>query len=59
MEIQDIVKFLINPLLYVLAGLVLLVLVNEYRVQIAIMIAVYFYLISIVGTGHFFPNYGK
>ncbi len=56
MEIHNIVKLLINPLLHVLAGLVLLVLVNKHRVQVAILIAVYFYLISIAGTGHFFSK---
>jgi uncharacterized SAM-binding protein YcdF (DUF218 family) len=59
MEMQDVVKFLINPLLYVLAGLVVLVLVKEHRVQMAALIAVYFYLISIAGTGHFFSKLWK
>jgi uncharacterized SAM-binding protein YcdF (DUF218 family) len=59
MEIQDIVKFLINPLLYVLAGLVLLLLIKEHRAEAAVVIAVYFYLISITATGHFFSTVWK
>jgi len=59
MELQGIVKFLINPLLYVLAGLVLLIFINKRRHRAAIFLAVYFFLISIAGTGHYFSKFWK
>ncbi len=59
MELRSIVKFLINPLLHVLAGLVLLIFISRLRLGAAIFLAVYFFLVSIPVTGHYFSKFWK
>ncbi len=56
MEIQDIAKFLINPLIYVLLGIILLIFLKKHRLKITLLLAVYFYLISVTFTGYVFSN---
>jgi uncharacterized SAM-binding protein YcdF (DUF218 family) len=59
MEIQDIAKFLINPLLYVLAGLFLLLFVKKHKTKLTLLLVIYFYLISITCTGKVFSQVWK
>lgn len=59
MEIQDIGKFLKNPLLYVLIGMFTQLFIKKHRVKITIVILVYFYLISITFTGYAFSKLWK
>jgi len=56
MEIQDIAKFLINPLLYVFLGSILLIFIKKQRLKLAILLTAYFYLISIPLTGYVFSK---
>ncbi len=56
MEIQDIAKFLIDPLLYVFAGIVLLIFIKKHRLKLALLLGIYFYLISITFTGQAFST---
>jgi uncharacterized SAM-binding protein YcdF (DUF218 family) len=56
MEIQDIAKFLIDPLLYVSAGIVLLIFIKKHKLKIALLLGIYFYLISITFTGQAFST---
>jgi uncharacterized SAM-binding protein YcdF (DUF218 family) len=58
-EIQDIAKFLINPLIYVLLGIILLIFLKKHRLKIILLLAVYFYLISITFTGYVFSKVWK
>lgn len=59
MEIQDIAKFLINPLLYILAGLLLLLFVKKHKTKLTLLLVIYFYLISITCTGKVFSQLWK
>ena len=59
MEIQNIVKFLINPLLYVLLGTISLIFIKRQRLKLTLLLTVYFYLISITFTGHVFYKVWK
>ena len=59
MEIQDIAKFLINPLLYILAGLLLLLFVKKHKTKLTLLLVIYFYLISITCTGKVFSQVWK
>jgi uncharacterized SAM-binding protein YcdF (DUF218 family) len=59
MEMQDIAKFLINPLLYVLAGLFLILFIKKHRIKLTLMLVIYFYLISITCTGKIFSQSWK
>jgi uncharacterized SAM-binding protein YcdF (DUF218 family) len=59
MEIQDIVKFLINPLLYVLLGMILLMFIKKQRLKSSFLLTAYLYLISITFTGHVFYKVWK
>lgn len=59
MEIQNIAKFLINPLLYVLLGMIWLIFTTKQRLKLTLLLAVYFYLISITFTGHLFYKVWK
>lgn len=59
MEIQDIAKFLIDPLLYVFVGLVLLIFLKKYRLKLTLLLGIYFYLISITFTGQVFSKLWK
>lgn len=59
MEIQDIAKFLINPLIYVLLGIILLIFLKKHRLKITLLLAVYFYLISVTFTGYVFSKVWK
>jgi len=59
MEIQDIAKFLINPLLYVLLGIILLIFIKRQRLKLTLLLTVYFYLISITFTGYIFSKAWK
>ena len=55
MQIQDIVKFLINPLLYIFLGLILLIfLEKKQKLILTLFLTVCFFLISITFTGHIF-----
>ncbi len=54
MEIQNIAKFLISPLLYVLGGLILLMFLKKHRLKLTLLLGIYFYLISITFTGQVF-----
>ncbi|OGN87661.1 MAG: hypothetical protein A2158_00330 [Chloroflexi bacterium RBG_13_46_14] len=58
-EIQDIAKFLINPLLYVLTGLILLMLLKKHRLKIALLLGIYFYCIGVTFTGQVFSKVWK
>lgn len=55
-EIQDIGKFLKNPLLYVLIGLFTLLFIKKHRIKITIMLLIYFYFISVTFTGYAFSK---
>jgi uncharacterized SAM-binding protein YcdF (DUF218 family) len=59
MEIQDIAKFLINPLLYVLGGLILLMFLKKHRLKLTLLLGIYFYFISITFTGQAFSKLWK
>jgi uncharacterized SAM-binding protein YcdF (DUF218 family) len=59
MEIQDIAKFLINPLIYVLLGIILLLFIKKHRLKITLLLMVYFYLMSIPFTGYIFSKVWK
>jgi len=59
MEIQDIAKFLINPLLYVLLGIILIIFIKKQRLKLTLLLAVYFYLISTTFTGYIFSKVWK
>lgn len=59
MEIQDIVKFLINPILYVLVGLVLIIFIKKNRLKLTVLVTIYFYVISISYTGQFLSSMWK
>jgi uncharacterized SAM-binding protein YcdF (DUF218 family) len=55
MQIQDIAKFLINPLLYIFFGMILLIfLKKKQKLVLTLLLASYFYLISVTFTGHIF-----
>jgi uncharacterized SAM-binding protein YcdF (DUF218 family) len=56
MEIQDIAKFLINPLLYVFLATVLIIFAKRHKSKLALLLVVYFYLISIPFTGYVFAK---
>jgi uncharacterized SAM-binding protein YcdF (DUF218 family) len=58
-EIQDIGKFLKNPLLYVLIGLITLLFIKKHRLKITIMLLLYFYFMSITFTGYAFSRLWK
>jgi len=58
-EIQDIAKFLINPLLYVLGGLILLMFLKKHRLKLTLLLGIYFYFISITFTGQVFSTLWK
>jgi uncharacterized SAM-binding protein YcdF (DUF218 family) len=59
MDVREIVKFLINPVLYVLPGIILLGFIRKRRLSLTILFAAYFYLISITLTGHVFYQMWK
>jgi uncharacterized SAM-binding protein YcdF (DUF218 family) len=59
MAIEDIAKFLINPLLSVLGGLVLLIFLKRHRLKLTLLLVIYFYLISITFTGQVFSKLWK
>jgi uncharacterized SAM-binding protein YcdF (DUF218 family) len=59
MEIQDIAKFLINPLIYGLLGIILLIFIKKHRLKLTLLLIVYFYLISITFTGNIFSKVWK
>src|SRR4030042_5599708 len=59
MEIQDIAKFLIDPLLYVFIGFFLLIFLKKHRLKLTLLIGIYFYLISIPFTGQVFSEFWK
>jgi uncharacterized SAM-binding protein YcdF (DUF218 family) len=59
MEIEDVARFLINPLLYVLLGIILLIFIKKHRLKIALLLIAYFYLMSITFTGHIFSKVWK
>jgi uncharacterized SAM-binding protein YcdF (DUF218 family) len=58
-EIQDVAKFLIDPLFYVSAGIVLLIFFKKHRLKIALSLGIYFYLTSITFTGQAFSKLWK
>jgi len=58
-EIQDIAKFLINPLLYVLGGLILLMFLKKHRLKLTLLLGIYFYFISVTFTGQVFSMLWK
>jgi uncharacterized SAM-binding protein YcdF (DUF218 family) len=59
MVIEDVARFLINPLLYVLLGIILLIFIKKHRLKIALLLIAYFYLMSITFTGHIFSKVWK
>jgi uncharacterized SAM-binding protein YcdF (DUF218 family) len=59
MELVDIAKFCINPLLYVFLGSILFIFMKKQRSKIALLLIVYFYLISIPVTGYLFNKIWK
>lgn len=56
MKLEDIVGLLINPLIYVLAGLILLLVIRKHRSKLILLLTLYFYLVSVTYSSHFFSR---
>jgi uncharacterized SAM-binding protein YcdF (DUF218 family) len=54
--IQDVVNFLVNPLWYLLLGIILLIFIKKHRFKVGILLFLYAYLISIPFTGNVFSR---
>lgn len=54
--IQDIVKFFINPLWYLLLGIVVLIFLKKQRFRLGALLFLYAYLISITFSGYIFSR---
>lgn len=59
MELQDIAKFLINPVLYLFIGLAILLLTKKQRRKLILFLILFLYIISIPFTGHLFSKVWK
>lgn len=59
MELQDIAKFIINPLLYLFLGCIWLIFRKKRRLGLSVLLTVCLYFISIPFTGHVFSNIWK
>jgi len=57
--IQVVVNFLINPLWYLLLGIIILIFVRKHRFKIGVLLFLYAYLISITFTGNVFSRAWK
>ena len=56
MEIQDIAKFLINPIIYVFLGIILLLFINRHRIKLTLCLVIFLYVISVTFTGYIFSR---
>lgn len=59
MEIQDIAKFLIDPLFYIFIGLLSIIFFKKHRLQLTILLGIYIYFISITFTGQAFSKFWR
>ena len=57
--IQAVVNFLINPLWYLLLGIIILIFVRKHRSKVGVLLFLYAYLISITFTGNVFSRAWK